>query len=42
MSGLQQRPKLPGVAALDEKAVGVVALGQRDEASSDVSFPETL
>jgi hypothetical protein len=41
MSSLQQRPELPGIAALDKKAVGIVALGQRDQASGDASFPET-
>ena len=29
------------VAALHEEAVGIVALGQRDQASGDASFPET-
>jgi ribose 5-phosphate isomerase RpiB len=29
------------ITALDKEAVGIVALGQRDQSSSDVSFPET-
>jgi hypothetical protein len=32
---------LQGVAALDKKGVGIVALGQRNQTSSDASFPET-
>jgi hypothetical protein len=41
MGGLQQKLKLLGIASLDKEAVGIVALGQRDQASSDASFPET-
>ena len=41
LSGLQQRLELLRVAALDEEAVGIVALGQRDLASSYALFPET-
>jgi len=30
MGGLQQKLKLLGIASLDEEAVGIMALGQRD------------
>lgn len=41
MGGLQQKLKLLGIASLDEEAVGIMALGQRDQTGSDASFPET-
>jgi hypothetical protein len=33
--------ELARIAALDEEAVGIVAIGQRDQASRDASFAET-
>jgi hypothetical protein len=40
-SGLQQGLELVRIAALDEEAVWIVALGQRDPASGYASFKET-
>src|ERR1035437_5619102 len=38
---LQQAVKLLSIAATDEEAVGIVALGQGDQASGDAPFPKT-
>ena len=34
--------KLISVATADKETVGIVSIGQRDQASRDASFPETL
>ena len=41
LSRLQQGLELSRITALDEEAVGIVAIGQRDAASGDASLPET-
>jgi hypothetical protein len=38
---LQQALKVLSIATADEEAVGIVALRQGDQASSDALFPET-
>ena len=39
---LQQAVKLTSIATADKEAAGIVTIGQRDQASGDASFPETL
>src|ERR1019366_1957298 len=39
---LQQAVKLLSITATDEEAVGIVALGQGDQASRHASFPKTF
>src|ERR1035438_7025240 len=38
---LQHRLELARIAALDKEAVRILAVGQRDQRSSDASFPES-
>jgi hypothetical protein len=42
VSGLQQRLKLSRVATLNEKGVGIVALGEEDAAGSDTMHTQKM